>query len=492
MQLYQKMRRSPVRPDNHIFVAILKACATAGELAFGRELHADIKRSEHVADRFVGSGLVAMYARCGSLEEASQVFEGLPKRDMVSWNSMIVGNLLQGNPQVSLAYYARMQEEGVTPADRGTFLALLQACAGVGALQLGRQLQEQIKEKGGEGDLAVCNCLINMYARCGSLEEARKVFDGVAEKDSVTWNALLNGYAENKDHQKTLQVFEDMQKQTIELDDTTFLGLLLACNHGGLVDEGQRYFKMMLDNTSITPSSQHYKYMIDLLGRSGHLDEAEKLMENAPAEGESVELWITLLSACKDQGDIELGRRCFEQIISKEPGNAAAYILLGDLYANAGRWEDVEKTETSRKAANAWRTPAKAFIEVDKKVREFTVEEERSVTQASSNLEQVEGGSNVAEGPAAVSEQDREDSLCGHVEKLALAYGLLNTPDGTPLLVTTNLRMCSDCHNTIKTISRVENREVVIRDAQCVHRFQDGSCSCGDGNEEAISKSDSV
>lgn len=480
IELYKKMRRSPIKPDNHIFVAILKACATAGDLTSGKEVHADIRGSEHEADMFVGSGLVAMYARCAQLEDAKTVFESLRKRDMVSWNSMIVGNVLAGLGHESLAYYARMEEEGVTPGDRGTFLALLQASAMVGALDQGRKLHEQIKERGGAGDLAVCNCLVNMYARCGSLEEARKIFDGVEEKDLVTWNVLLNGYAENRASAQAFQCFEDMKQQNVQPNDFTFMGLLVACSHASAVDEGRQYFKSMVDDYKITPTVEHYTCMADLLGRSGNLEEAEKLMESTPAEND-VGVWLTLLSASKQHGDAERGRRYFDRVIKLEPENAVAYILMSTLYASAGRQEDADKVDNMRKSARATKTPAKAYIEVYSKVREFTVQEEGTPV-GSMNLENAEWVGNEHAGypprAAAPPKLLQEESLCGHVEKLALAYGLLNSEDGAPLLITKNLCMCQDCHVCMKIISRYDKRNVVVRDAHCVHSFVDGSCTC--------------
>eukprot|EP00246_Nothoceros_aenigmaticus_P010864 TRINITY_DN277_c0_g3_i2.p1 TRINITY_DN277_c0_g3~~TRINITY_DN277_c0_g3_i2.p1 ORF type:complete len:311 (+),score=50.40 TRINITY_DN277_c0_g3_i2:109-933(+) len=270
-----------------------------------------------------------------------------------------------------------------------------------------------------------------------------------------------------------LQCFHEMRQCGVEPNGATFVCVLVACSHEGLVHEGKELFKMMVNNYGIVPTLQHYVCMADLLGRSGSTDEAERLLLNMPMQSNVVG-WMCLLSACKRHGAMECGKRCFDHVIELEPQNAAAYVLMAGIYADAGKVEYVDSVESLRKSAGACKKPASAWIEVNREVKEFVVGQVRC--DVSSKLKSVNARAMVEERHVPHD----EDVLCGHAEKLALAYGLLNTPDGATLLVTKNLRMCRDCHNGTKFMSRIERREIIVRDAHRVHCFMDGTCSCGD------------
>lgn len=498
LELYARMQEEGMVPNDRTFVSVLKGCSSLAVLEEGqksvgvivksqcleqvRAIHSDLLKGKFESDLYVGNMLVDAYAKCGSLVDARRVFEGMPHRNVVSWTAMILGYAQMEEGEEALTLYTRMQEEGVVANDC-TYLGALKACATVGALQQGKEIHEHIKEQGLEADVDVGSSLVNLYTKCGSLVDARRVFDGLPSKNVVTWNALVYGYAKGGNVEMAGKCFEEMRQQGLQPDEATFTSLLVACCHGALVDAGQQYFKMMVEY-KIAPSVYHYSCMVDLLGRSGRLDEAEQLLQGMPFEKDLVG-WTALLTACRSHGDVERGERCFKHLIELEPENAVAYVLLGNIYANAGRWEDVDRVESLRISAGAWKKPARACIEVQRKVHEFTVGEERSdVSEKVRNMRPgLKQGGHVPHTDLvlkAVSEQHKEDALCGHAEKLALAFGLLNTPDGTTLLVTKNLRMCNDCHSSTKVMSRVEKREIVVRDAHRLHRFVGGSCSCGD------------
>lgn len=484
IELYRRMRESSLKPDSRIFVAALTACSTAMDLASGKEVHADLLGSTvSPGDVFLGSCLVDMYAKCGSLQDAQRVFEKLSAKNVVTWNCMIAGYAQCGLGQEALDLYATMQMQSVTPS-HFTFCCLIKACTVVGALHQGEQIHAQVRRRDLDANVVVGSCLVDMYAKCGSLKEATKVFDKLQTRNVVSWNALLNGYAQNGDCQKAMKAFEEMVHEGVKPDNTTFNCLLVACSNYGLVDEGRQYFQSMLADHGIVPDVYNYTCLVDLLARSGRLEEAENLLQNMPFQSDGAG-WRCLLSACRSYYDLERGRRCFDRIVSLKAEDTAAYVLLETLHANAGKWGDVEKLQSSRKLAGAMKMPARAFIEVDDRVETFIVGSER--TDISSKLKSL----NIQLGTwgyvphdevilKPISEQEKEDALCGHAEKLALAYGLLNTPNGTTLLVTKNLRMCDDCHSGTKILSALEKREIIVRDAHRVHRFQNGSCSCGD------------
>lgn len=515
LDLYEQMEKEGITEANDVtFVCLLQACASvgAGALHMGRYLHTQIHAKGLDADVMVAACLVDMYGKCGSLEDARRVFQNvpsltasnamisgyvrygcledarkvfeyLPLKDVVTWTTLIVGYARHGLSQEALHLYVCMQQEGLAP-DAITFVSLLQACTQVGALHQGVQLHTQIELLGLQSNAVVANCLVGMYAKCGRMEDARRVFDSLVRKDVVTWTALLSGYAQLSDARMASHCFEEMCRQGVEPDEATFTCLLVACSHQGLVSEGQSYFQKMGDY-GIKPTLYHYNCMVDLLGRSGRLDEAEVMLQTMPFKS-SVVGWTSLLSACKSHGGVDCGRRCFSNIVTVEPDNASAYVLLSSIYASAGRWRDAQRIEDLRKRAGVHKKPAKACIELMNRVYEFRVGENRAdmsakVMEVGCRLK-VEGG-HVPQTDlvlTAVPDNDKEGALCGHAEKLALAYGLLNTADGTPLLVTKNLRMCNDCHSATKIMSRVERRDIIVRDAHRIHRFIDGSCSCGD------------
>lgn len=484
LSLYASMQRTGIPPNHFTYSSVLRACVVTGDLHQGQQFHAEIQGKGLEGNIVIGGCLVDMYTKCGSLLEARSVFDRLPAKSVVTWNSIIAGYAQQELGEEALKLYDSMVEEG-KKADLVTFLSLLKACASAGAVQKGEQLHAQIREMRLEGVLSVGNCLVDMYAKCGRLEDARRVFSALPTKDVVTWTALLNGYAENGDGQTALSCYQEMLQHGVLPDSATFLCLLVSCRLDGLVNDGQRYFKTMVDDYGIQPSMAHYNCMVDLLGRSGRLDEAERILQTMPYSNPVVG-WRSLLCACRSYNDITRGQRCFDHIMAMEPENATAYVLLGHMYANAGMWEDVSRVEHLRKQAGAKKKPGKACIEVENRVHEFVVGDVISDTSSRSRSmgsRLKEDGGHVPHTQlvsTGVADGDKEDALCGHAEKLALAYGLLNTPDGQTLLVTKNLRMCSDCHSATKVISRLEKRLIVVRDAYLVHHFADGSCSCGD------------
>lgn len=479
--LMQKDGQTPA--DSVAFLALLKACGTIGAIQQGKQLHVQICERGLDADVVMGNALVDMYAKCRSLEDARKVFDKMPIRDVVTWTSLIAGYSDNGLGQEAADLFATMQKDGKILADSVAIVSTLKLCGNSGAVDLGKQIHAEIQKRGLETDVFVGSSLVDMYVKCGCLQDACAAFDRLPTKNVVTWNSLINGYGHHNDCRMAVKCFEEMRCHAVEPDAATFLSLLAACSRVGLVNEGQRYFEIMVDEHRIAPSVDHYNCIVDLLARSGDLDKAEHILLSMPFTDNTVG-WRCLLAACKAHNDVGRGRRCFDRLMELEPQQAAGYVLMSGIYAKAGRWKDVEALESSRRSAAADKKPAKTWIEVNNKVQEFVVGEERDDVSSklkSMNLLLKVGGhvphSELVMKP--LSQQEKEDALCGHAEKLALAYGLLNTTEGSTLVVTKNLRMCSDCHSGTKILSRIERREIVVRDAHRVHHFRDGFCSCG-------------
>ncbi|CAK9863309.1 unnamed protein product [Sphagnum jensenii] len=434
----------------------------------------------------VGNSLIDMYAKCGSIEDAKRVFNKLPSRDVVSWNVMIFGHVKYGQGQKALELFRQMQEEGVQPTP-STVVGVLNACASVVALEEGRRAHDWVIKSGWDSNVFVGNSLIDMYAKCGSLEDALKVFNKMPSRDVVTWNVMIVGYAIHGHGKEALKQFEQMHEEGVQPDDTTFVCLLSACSHSGLVDEGLRFYSSMSTVYMISANFQHYTCMVDLLGRAGRLHEAENMVLAMPYKPQ-VAAWMALLGACRIHGNVEMGERAAKQVLELEPENAAGYVLLSNLYTATGNRDLSENIERQRKERSVKKYPGRTWIEVDNEVHTFVVDDQHhpQMIEIHAELKRLSGLMHDAGYVPDTNfvlhdvEEEKVFNLCHHSEKLAIAFGLINSAPGTPLCIRKNLRVCRDCHTSTKFISKVVGRAIMVRDANRIHHFQDGECSCRD------------
>eukprot|EP01018_Ginkgo_biloba_P013167 Gb_21056 [translate_table: standard] len=487
LQLFRQMQPSGVKADPNIFATVLPACANMAVLEQGKEIHENILRSGFQSNVFVGNALVDMYAKCRSIEKARNVFDTMHQQNVVSWTAMISGYVQNGQYGEALQLYEKMQLVDVKP-NSNTFATVLTACANVAAMEQGMEIHEDIVKSGFLSDVFVENALIDMYAKCGSIEKARDVFDKMHQRNVVSWTTMIAGYAMHGCGKKALKLFEQMQHSGVNPDDIALVCVLSACCHAGLVDEGRQYFDCMSQHYHITPTMKHYICMVDLLGRAGLLDEAQDFISKMPMEPDVV-VWSCLLGACRIHSNISLGERVAELLFMLDPKNATPYVLLSNIYAAAGRWDDAQNVRKMMKDRRVKKTPGCSWIEVNKQSHVFlTGDRSHSQThEIYAKLQSLSRQMKVA-GYAPdtrfvlhdVEEQQKEQILCHHSEKLAIAFGLINTPPGTAIRVIKNLRVCSDCHSATKFISKIVAREIVVRDVNRYHHFKDGWCSCGD------------
>ncbi|KAH7438916.1 hypothetical protein KP509_04G036800 [Ceratopteris richardii] len=480
---FMKMQENGFAPNAVTYSCALKACCASGVHDGARTLHMDVVKMGLDSEETVINTLINVYATFGSLIDAEAVFERMPARCVVSWTALIGGYVDCGYNIDALKYFEKMQAGQISP-NFVTYAYILKACGSIGAVEKGREFHLEIAWDGFESDPSVGSALINMYAQCGSLSEACEVFNDLLTRDITVWSSMMKAYALNHQGYDAVHCFKDMLQQGLKPDVVTFTCLLTACSHAGLIQEGLEYFKLMREKYGFAPTNEHYSCIVDLLGRSGELLEAEKFIETFTVTQEDA--WAALLTACKTHGDVDLGMRCFEQLMQKDPEDAAWYTLMTDILTGAGRWEDALKIETFRKHVEAKKMPATAWIEIDRQVHRFMVGDEQNedilAAVRALNLRLKDEGHvpNLNLDVRPVSDHKKEEALCEHAEKLAIAFGLLNTPQGTSLRVSKNLRMCADCHNASKIISRMERREIILRDDCCMHHFIDGSCVCGD------------
>eukprot|EP01018_Ginkgo_biloba_P018613 Gb_39440 [translate_table: standard] len=487
LALYYQMQLAGIPPDKLTFPSVLKACGSLSALEEGRKVHDLISGTGFESNVFVGNALIAMYAKCGSVDLARLVFDKMHQRDLVSWNSMIVGYTQNGHAKEALVLYHQMQLASVR-ADPFTMVSVLHACAHLGALQQGKCIHNYIIRKGIELNVYVNTALLDLYAKCGSIEIARKVFDKMSTKDEAAWSAMIVGYGVNGLAEDALALFTQMQQTNTKPTDSTFIGVLSACIHAGLVDKGWQYFNCMSQDYGITPKLEHYTCMVDLLGRAGLLDEAHEFIKKMPLEPDAV-VWGALLGACRIHSNTDLIEHVAECLSELEPENSGWYVLLSNIYAAAGRWDDVTRVRRMMKDRGVKKAPGCSLIEVNNKVHEFLVGD-RSHPQSNKIYAMLESLTSKMKEAGYVpdtnfvlhnlEEEVKENVLGSHSEKLAIAFGLISTGPGTPIRIMKNLRVCGDCHSATKLISKIANREIIVRDAIRFHHFKDGLCSCGD------------
>jgi pentatricopeptide repeat protein len=486
LTIFREMQQAGVKPNQFTFASVLNACSSIEALEQGNQVHTYMIKFGWELDVFAGSALVDMYAKCGIIDAARNVFENLQDRNEVSWNTMIVGYVQLGYGEAALKLFCQMLQARMKP-NQITLTSVLRAYASLAALEQGKHFHAYISRTLFQSDVCVGNALVDMYAKCGCIKDAHKAFDQMPKQDEVSWNTMIVGYAHHGHGKDAIQLFEKMQHEGVKPNNITFVGVLSACSRVGLVDEGCRYFDSMIRDYGIIPRMEHYSCMVNLLGRSGRLGEAEDFVKRMPVEPGPV-VWRSLLGACRIHGNIELGEYAAKRALELEPQNDATHVLLSNLYAAAGRWNDVAEVRKLMDDKGLKKEPGLSWIEVKSRVHSFVVGD-----MSHPQLEEIHAKLNdltlqmkeLGYIPDTnfvlrdVEQEQKEHSLGHHSEKLAIAFGLISTPFGMPLRVIKNLRVCGDCHTAIKFISKIEGREIVVRDMKRFHHFESGLCSCG-------------
>eukprot|EP01018_Ginkgo_biloba_P017192 Gb_07106 [translate_table: standard] len=479
LKLFQKM---PER-DVVTWTSMIAGYTQNGQVDEAMELFKEMPERDLVS----WNTMIAGYAQNGQIDEAVKLFQDMPEPDAVSWNTVITAYTTHGQGQEALTLYYQMQQTDIQPT-QFTFTSVLSACANLAALEQGREIHEDIIRCGFQFEVSVGNALLHMYAKCGSINEARNMFDQMSRRDIVSWNAMIAGYAMHGFGKEAIQLFEQMKHCNTTPDHVTFLGVLSACCHAGLVDDGWQCFDSMSRDYHITPAVEHYCCMVDLLGRAGLLKEAQDLIYKMPVKPDAA-LWGSLLGACRIHNNIELGEHVAELLFELDPQNTAPYVLLSNIYAATGRWDAIENVRKMMRDRGVTKKPGCSWIEVNNKVYTFLVGDRShpEVEEIYAELERLSGQMreagyvpNTRFVLQDVEEEQKEHILCHHSEKLAIVFGLINTPPGTPVRIVKNLRVCGDCHSATKFMSKIVEREIVVRDANRFHHFKDGKCSCGD------------
>ncbi|KAH7682899.1 TPR-like protein [Dioscorea alata] len=486
--LYSSLLSSTTHhPDKFTFPFALKSCAALSDIHNGKQIHQHSICLGCENDPFVRAALVDMYSKCGYIDSARQVFDKMPQRDLVSWTCMISGYAHNGCNFEVLEFFHLMRSSGVRP-NRVSLLSTLLACGRLGALCKGQCIHGHAIHTGFDTNVLVATSIIDMYAKCGSLNVARLMFDITDGKDLVCWSAMIACYGYHGLGRDAIDIFNCMVRAGTKPNHATFTSLLSACSHSGLVNEGRKCFDSMVSVHDVEPKLNHYACMVDLLGRAGRLHEALELIERMPMKPDS-SLWGSLLGACRIHGDIDTGEKVADKIFELETTHSGYYVLLSNIYAAKSRWKEVERVRKLMVGNKVSKVQGFSLIEFGNQVHKFGVDD-RSHPQAKeiySYLKELAGKLKqhgyvplIDFALHDIEDETKEASLLYHSEKLAIAFGLINLSPEAPIRVTKNLRICADCHNAIKITSKVVSRKIVVRDMNRFHHFENGYCSCGD------------
>ncbi|CAH8271174.1 unnamed protein product [Arabidopsis lyrata] len=526
MKLFVEMRRKRVEIDHVSLVCLFGVCAKLEDLRFGEQGHGVAVKMGFLTSVKVCNALMDMYGKCGfvsevkrifqALEEKSvvswtvvldtlvkweglkrgrEVFDEMPERNVVAWTLMVAGYLGAGFTREVLELLAEMVFRCGHGLNFVTLCSMLSACAQSGNLVIGRWVHVYALKKAmmmGEEEtydgVMVGTALVDMYAKCGNIDSSIKVFRLMRKRNVVTWNALFSGLAMHGKGRMVIDMFPEMVRE-VKPDDLTFTALLSACSHLGMVDEGWRCFHS-LQFYGLEPKVDHYACMVDILGRAGRIEEAEILMREMPVPPNEVVLG-SLLGSCSVHGKLEIAERIKRELIQMSPGHTEYQILMSNMYVAEGRSDIADGLRGSLRNRGIRKIPGLSSIYVNDSVHRFSSGDrshprtKEVYLKLNEVIERIRSAGYVPDISGLVSPsegdlEEKEQALCCHSEKLAVCFGLLETKPRTPLLVFKNLRICRDCHSAMKIVSKVYDREIIIRDRNRFHQFKGGSCSCSD------------
>ncbi|KAI3794248.1 hypothetical protein L1987_36877 [Smallanthus sonchifolius] len=518
VRMYNLMRQQGIGPVSFTFTSLLKACSDDGGVSLGMQIHGQvIKFGGFGSDLYVSNTLIDMYMRCdlldsarkafdemperdaiswtslivastrlGNMVEAGELFDGMPLKDMVAWTTMVMGFSQNAKPREALEYFDRMLEAQVE-TDEVTLASVISACAQLGATKYAKWVQD-VADRAGFGpanNIVIGSALINLYSKCGCIEEARNMFDKMKNKNVYSYSSLILGLAMHGCAQEAIDLFEKMSKTDIKPNKVTFLGVLSACSHAGLVQQGQDFFAEMEKKHSVTRTVDHYTCMVDLLGRAGHIKDAYDVIKTMPMSPHAG-VWGALLGACRIHGNPEIAEIAANHLFELEPNAIGNYILLSNTYASAQKWNEVSRIRALFRSKCLKKNPASSWVECAKGViHEFfagdmnhprTSEIKRELEDLVCKL-MLDGYTPVLSCvPYDVSDDEKKKILLWHSEKLALAYGLL--VDCGIIRIMKNVRICEDCHVVMCGASKISGREIIVRDNMRFHHFCNGVCSC--------------
>ncbi|CAN0920768.1 Putative pentatricopeptide repeat-containing protein At5g09950 [Linum grandiflorum] len=492
VEIFLEMMRDGWKPNRVTFINILAAVSSLSLNKITPQIHALMLKHNIADDTAVENALLACYGKCGEMNDCEKIFSKMSERkDAVSWNSMISGYIHNEMLSKAMDLVWFMLQRG-QQLDCFTFATVLSACASVATLECGMQVHAVALRSCLESDVVIGSALIDMYSKCGRVDYASRFFNLMPIKNVYSWNSMISGYARHGHGEKALDLFSQMKLESQLLPDhVTFVGVLSACNHVGLVDEGFKHFRSMTETYGLVPRIEHYSCMADLLGRAGELDKMEAFIATMPMQP-NILIWRTVLGACgRSNGrKTELGKKAAKMLMEMEPDNAVNYVLLSNMYASGGQWEDMARSRRAMKDAEVKKEAGCSWVTMKDGVHVFVAgdklhpEMDLIYEKLKELNRKMKDAGYVPQTTYALYDLDaesKEELLRYHSEKIAVAFVLSRSSGGElPIRIMKNLRVCGDCHNAFKFISKIVGRQIVLRDSNRFHHFQDGECSCRD------------
>ncbi|XWS51408.1 hypothetical protein CRYUN_Cryun12cG0173800 [Craigia yunnanensis] len=468
------------------FSTMVRAAAGLELISVGRQLHSCVVKMDVEHDIFVSCALIDMYSKCGSIEDAQWVFDDMPEKTTVGWNSIIAGYALHGYSEEALSMFYEMRDSSVK-MDHFTFSMIIRICSRLASIEHAKQAHAGLIRYGFGLDIVANTALVDFYSKWGRIEDAQRVFDRMPCKNTISWNALIAGYGNHGRGAEAVELFEQMLQERMRPNHITFLAVLSACSYSRLSECGWEIFQSMSRDHKIKPRAMHYACMIELLGQEGLLDEAFALIRGAPFKP-TTNMWAALLTASRVNGNLELGKFAAEKLYGMEPEKLSNYVVLLNIYNQFGKLKEAAAVLQTLRRKGLRMLPACSWIGVNKQSHVFLsgdrchVQTNEIYQKVDSLIHEISKHGYVTEEKTLLPDVDEQEQrvLLYHSEKLAIAFGLINTMNGSSLQIVQSHRICNDCHNAIKLIALVTRREIVVRDASRFHHFKDGSCSCGD------------
>ncbi|XVF46081.1 hypothetical protein PTKIN_Ptkin02bG0259500 [Pterospermum kingtungense] len=488
--------------------SIVPACVRCEAFADKLVIHGYVVKRGLGTDHYVQNALMDMYSRMGKIHISKTIFDNMEVRDIVSWNTMITGYVICGQHDNALLLLHEMQRVGLQKKEDYhedekriplkpnsiTLMTVLPGCATLAALAKGKEIHAYAIRNMLGSDIGVGSALVDMYAKCGCLNPSRKVFDIMPIRNVITWNVIIMAYGMHGKGAEALELFNCMVAEAskvkeVKPNEVTFIAIFAACSHSGMVSEGLNLFYRMKDEHGVKPTTDHYACIVDLLGRARQVKEAYELINSMPSELDKTGAWSSLLGSCRIHQNVEIGEIAASNLLQLEPDVASHYVLLSNIYSSAQLWDKAMDVRKKMKEMGVRKDPGCSWIEFGDEVHKFIAgdashpqsEQLHGFIETLSEKMRKEGY--VPDTSCVlhnVDEEEKETLLCGHSEKLAIAFGILNSPPGTTIRVAKNLRVCNDCHEATKYISKVTDREIILRDVRRFHHFSNGRCSCRD------------
>ncbi|XP_031260962.1 pentatricopeptide repeat-containing protein At5g13270, chloroplastic-like [Pistacia vera] len=486
LNLFEKMVVEGNELDEFVFSIVLKACAGLKDLNLGRQIHGFVVKLGLESDVSVGTPLVDFYIKCSSFEPACRAFERIREPSDVSWSAMICGYCQNGKFEDSVKIFKSLRSKGPV-LNSWIYTNIFQACSALADFNLGGQAHADAMKNGVISYLYGESALVSMYSRCGRLDYATQAFELIDAPDTVAWTAIISGNSYHGNASEALRLFRRMQYCGVRPNAVTFIAVLTACSHSGLITEAKHFMDTMLSEYGVNPTIDHYNCMIDIYSRAGLLKEANELIKSMPFDPDTMS-WKCLLGGCWVHKNFELGKIGAENLLQLDPEDTSSYILLFNLHTSSGKWEEAANIRKMMTERNLRKELSCSWITVKGKVHRFVVGDKHhpqteeiysKLKEFNDSMLNHEHGL-LTEEDLSASLPERKEQLLDHSERLAISFGLMSTPTNAPIVIFKNLRACKDCHDFAKHVSAVTGRKIVVRDASRFHHFHSGQCSCND------------